>query len=239
MGKDQADCESAIAKRYINSFVHSGNNCLNAEEIKKGIMYLGGPKDCKVSVVEIDRTQCIMTESSVKNIQSYHSISYTSNGMTFYQYFNCGVGKFIEFSKLEFKSGLTELEPFKECPGKIVGTRSEKRKDRGLNTVLFCQDPGCILSFQSELGLLQHMQSGNHQSSTEKTSMDCVKTYYADLVQKSSHSKSIITASSTSIPSSDPQAKKFITTCAFQSERLGHTKEAKCSFLFQAETFPL
>ena len=53
MGKDQADQESAVAKCYINSYVHAGHNLLSAEDVKKDIMYLGGPENTKVLVVEL------------------------------------------------------------------------------------------------------------------------------------------------------------------------------------------
>ena len=33
-GKHQADRESAIAKRFISYYVHAGNNCVSAEDVK-------------------------------------------------------------------------------------------------------------------------------------------------------------------------------------------------------------
>ena len=48
MGKDQADQKSTVAKRYINLYFHSGHKVLSAEDVKKGIMYLGGPNNNKV-----------------------------------------------------------------------------------------------------------------------------------------------------------------------------------------------
>jgi len=54
-GKDQADRDSAVAKRFLIAYIHSGNNCLSAEYIKKGILHLGGPKNASVSVAEIDK----------------------------------------------------------------------------------------------------------------------------------------------------------------------------------------
>ena len=49
-------------------------------------MYLGGPENSKISVVEINCTKATMTESIIKNIESYHSISFTKKiYMTFYE----------------------------------------------------------------------------------------------------------------------------------------------------------
>ena len=75
MGKDQTDRESAVAKRYINPYVHASHNLLLAD-VNQGIMYLGEPENSKVSVIETDRTKARMTEGIIKNTQSYHSISF-------------------------------------------------------------------------------------------------------------------------------------------------------------------
>jgi len=73
-GKDQAERDNAVAKRYLNAYVHSGNDCLSASDIKKGILYQGGHKNTKVSEVEIDRSKCEITHSKVKDIQRYSVI---------------------------------------------------------------------------------------------------------------------------------------------------------------------
>ena len=131
-----------------------------------------------------------MTESIIKNIQSYHSISFEKKGMTFHQYFNCGKGKFVNYSNLEFQSGLVVVEAFEECVGKLVGKEAKKRTtNRGLNKNLFCEVPGCMLSFANIKDLESHIEDGNHRFTSEITSMDSVKTYYADLIQTSSHRK--------------------------------------------------
>ena len=126
MEKDQADWESAVAKRCINSYVHAGHNLLSAEDVKKGIMYLSGPENSKVTVVEIDCIKASITESIIKNIHSYHSISFTKKGMTFHQYFDCGKGKFVNYDNLEFQSGFVVLEPFEECTGKLIDVQGKK-----------------------------------------------------------------------------------------------------------------
>ena len=102
-GEDQADRESAVAKCYINSYVPAGHN-LSSADVKKGIMYLDGPENSKVSIVEIYCTKASMAESIIKNIQSYH-----------------GTWKFVNNSNLEFQSGIVVLEPFEECIGKFIG----------------------------------------------------------------------------------------------------------------------
>ena len=125
----------AVAKQYIKSYVHAGHNLLSVEDVRKSIMYLGGPENSKVSVAEIDCIKASMAESIIKNIQSYHSISFTKKGTTFQQCFNCGKGKFVNYSYLEFQSGLVVLEPFEECVGKLICVQGKKRTVRGLKVL--------------------------------------------------------------------------------------------------------
>ena len=67
-------------------------------------MYLDGPENSKVSIVEIYCTKASTAESVIKNIQSYH-----------------GTWKFANNSNLEFQSGIVVLEPFEEFIDKFIG----------------------------------------------------------------------------------------------------------------------
>ena len=192
-GKDQADRESAVAKRYINAYVHSGNNCRSAEAIKQGIQYMGRPKDSKVSVIEIDKLKSNIDESRIKGIQSFHSVLYESEGMTFWHYFNCGEGKFIQYSDLQFQSGVNVIEPFDDARATTATSDHGKtRKDRILSTIVFCPEPQCMMTFNNQKELHVHINSNKHESSSSNTCMDIVKNHFADLVQQSSHNKTII-----------------------------------------------
>ena len=54
---------------------------MSAEDIKKGILFLGGSKDSKASVVETHKLKSVIG-SKITNISSIHSISYNNDGMT-------------------------------------------------------------------------------------------------------------------------------------------------------------
>ena len=126
-GKDQADRESAGAKKYINGYLNSGYDIITARDIKKGILYLGRPADTKVSVNEINKNDCHIVHSKIPNIQSFHSVAFTDEAMTFWQYYNIGIGKTLPFSGIEFESGVNVLVP-------VIKRRSpwsrKPRKDR-------------------------------------------------------------------------------------------------------------
>ena len=175
-GKDQADRESSIAKRYLNAFTHSGHNCTTASELKQGILYLGGPESSKVSVVEISKNDTKITESKIQNIQSFHSVEFQEDKMTFWQYFGCGQGREIKYSNLTFESGLNVIKTFEG--GSKTPKRHKKqntRKDRCLNTLLFCPHPDCLQSFEQQDDFDRHIINGQHANVSLLTSMDSVK----------------------------------------------------------------
>ena len=112
---------------------------MSTYDIKKGVFLFGGSKDSKVSVVEIDKLKSVIV-SKITNISSINSISYNDIGMTLWQYFNCGKGKTVLFSGLEFVTGLAEIEPFEGGEIFRANRNQKKRKDRCLNAGVYCND---------------------------------------------------------------------------------------------------
>ena len=94
----------------MNRYLNSGHDIITAEDIKKGILYLGGPADTKVSVIEINKNDCHVVHSKIPNTQSFHSVAFTDEAMTFWQYYNIGIGKTLPFSGIEFESGVMYLK---------------------------------------------------------------------------------------------------------------------------------
>lgn len=54
-GKDSCDREAATFKRYMRGYISAGNNVTSAIELKKAIMFNGGPKRTKVSIISVDK----------------------------------------------------------------------------------------------------------------------------------------------------------------------------------------
>ena len=71
-----------------------------------------------------------MSESKIRNIHSYHSVSLNEHSMTFWQYCQRGNGKNVDYSDLTFKSGLTVLVPFKSSIQQTGTFSSKKHLDR-------------------------------------------------------------------------------------------------------------
>ena len=173
----------------MNGYLNSGHDIITAEDIKKGILYLGGPADTKVSVIEINKNDCHIVDSKIPSfkIQSFHSIAFTDEVMTFWQYYSIGIGKTLPFSGIEFESGVNVLKEFqssKEDRHRAESQGRTKRHKRSLCSLKFCPIMGCTASFESEAELLQHNLSGSHQTVEIRSSMDEVKSYYSELIDE-------------------------------------------------------
>ena len=119
-------------------------------------------------------------------------MKFSTSGMLFWQYYNMGDGKFIPFSQLTFNSGLSVIEAFGEsCFSAKVGEK-KIRKDRSMFLSKMCTEPGCVSTFETD-ELQEHIHSRNHEFSSNKTSIDYVKSYFADFLQTSSHQSVSVT----------------------------------------------
>ena len=186
-GKDQADRDSAVAKKFLNAYIHSGNDCSSANDIQKGILHNGGSNNLTVSVAETDKLASQMSQSKIRNIHSYHSVSFNERCVTFWQYFQCGNGKNVDYSELTFKSGLIALVPFKSSIQQTGTFSSKKHLDRDSCNLYFCTKTRCIDTFSSQEELEMYLLQGTHSFASKTTSMDIVKNDFAELVHQGSH----------------------------------------------------
>ena len=181
-GKDQADRESVVAKKYMNRYVNSGKDVISGEDIKNAILFHGVPGNVKVSVVEIDKSECSLEQSKIPNIQSFHSVQFEDYGMKFWQYLNVGNGQFIPYSELVFHSGLELISAFSTTESVIEKPKQMKRKDCEICNIQFCPISGCISTFESEMELLQHLADEEHKFNESNSGMDRVRQAYSELI---------------------------------------------------------
>ena len=182
--------QTGIVLWQKDAYIHAGNECTSANDIKKGILHQGGPKNAKVTVTEIDKSRCNISYRKIPNIQSFHSVSFNNNGLNFWQYYNCGTGKFFLYQSLEFTSGLNVTSEITTVALQQADSflTSKKRMDRTLCNIFFCPQLGCTNSFTNQDELNHHILSNNdHFHDPGITSMDSVKVHYAKLLHPSSH----------------------------------------------------
>lgn len=110
-GKDDCDRQAAVVKRYLNAYINSGNNVCNAQEMKSGILYRGGPKNLSVSVASVHTKSTLLNFNKIPGISTFHSASVEDNSVTFYKYYGIGAGKIVE-SNANFVNKIVTIEEF-------------------------------------------------------------------------------------------------------------------------------
>ena len=118
-GKDQADRESAVARRLMKSYVNSGNDLHNANDIKKGLLYMGGPPCSYIGIAEVSKSSCSLETDTIPGISSYHSYEFAKSSssssqisLKAWKYYNVGVGKNITAHVSEYHSGAVAIGSF-------------------------------------------------------------------------------------------------------------------------------
>lgn len=85
----------------MESFVNRNqdNRVTNAKEMIYAAMSNGGPKNSAMCVVEINKetTQLTLHSKKVPGISTFHSILLSDAGSTYFEYFEMGKGKFLDF----------------------------------------------------------------------------------------------------------------------------------------------
>ena len=152
-GKDQCDRESAGAKTVMSSYVNSGNNINNANDIHDALHYGKGIKNSKVCVLEIDEEKSNLKGIEIPNVSAYHSIEYFEDHMVLYRYFKIGSGVVVYYSDAnEFVSSHNLIKPFSQTGEIGLGLlpKKKKRTDHQLCTLLFCPVASCTCSFETQ-----------------------------------------------------------------------------------------
>ena len=81
-GKDQCDRDGAVAKICIRSFVHSGNDVVNAKDVKRAVdRSVGALCNSKSSVIEVNRNTGNTGTAKIKDVSRYHFLKLKENPM--------------------------------------------------------------------------------------------------------------------------------------------------------------
>ena len=91
-GKVPCDHEIAAAKSIIRSFIDSGNDLLDGDDLFKALHYSYEMKDSKAALIQVDTTNTVITGDKTSNITIYHSIQFHNDHMIMWCYFGTGIG---------------------------------------------------------------------------------------------------------------------------------------------------
>ena len=159
-GEVQCDRESTATKSIIRSFIGSGNDLLNGDDLFKALHYGYGIKDTKVASIQLDNTNTVITGIT----QKYSSIMNIKTSAKILKSFSNAES--IQRKKKQF---------------------SKKREGRTLNNILYCSTAGYAERFDETSKLEDHMLSGKHSIPEEISSFDLVKKSFTRRMKLTSH----------------------------------------------------
>ncbi|CAF1530589.1 unnamed protein product [Adineta ricciae] len=112
-GKDQADRDIAVAKSCLKSYTNRGGNLINAQSVKQALdESFGNLPNCKTSVIAVEESKCLLPKVKIEGITKYHSISFDKDFITFWQYFDIGIGKSKKWTNCGCTLYTTVIQPF-------------------------------------------------------------------------------------------------------------------------------
>ena len=163
-GKDQCDRDGAVAERCIQSFVSSGNDVLNAKDVKLALdCSIGSLSNNRSSVVTVSHANGSIGKAKIKDISQYHffKVEEESNSFRAWKFCNIGTGKLIPLQGVGFDADVATVRAFqKEFPRSKEFMDTEKKK--GEENQMFCTDPNCIATFSTEKELDNHLNEQKH-----------------------------------------------------------------------------
>ena len=205
-GKDQCDRESAAAKSILRSYVDAGNDIVTAEDLRQSLHYGFGMKDTMIGVAQVDNV--LLDGPKIPGLSDYHSIEFQEDHMVMWKYYQIGEGIKQNYNNLTVNPAIKLLQPYSKTES-ILRLESGKRKgekqreDRRLCTLLFCQELGCIQSFNTIAELNSHNESGVHTIAKEVSSFDKVKKIFVEKMKSTSQLHSHVSAATIETANAD------------------------------------
>ena len=198
-GKDQCDRESAGAKAVMNSFVNSGKDMINANDLYTALHHGKGIRNTQACVLEIDLEKSSVEGSKIKNVSAFHSAQFFKSHMKLHRYFDIGKGVVVKYNTdAKFDPSYTTIRPFTSTQQDVElesCKKQKKRVDHQLCRIIFCRNPLCSDTFESMEKYEQHLLSENHSIIKQVSSMDKVKASYVSQMKVSSQEHSFATSS--------------------------------------------
>ncbi|XP_071138474.1 uncharacterized protein [Mytilus edulis] len=209
-GKSYCDSKIAHMRTKMRSFVATGNNILNADDMKTAIDYGKGVAGCQVAHVIVETSKHVLKTHNLKNITHYNDVQYTESGVVFRKAYGIGDGLSMTYSELTKLSGhcqnetgctlVTDFVLPSKVKGKIKFSKAESNavenemstetttirpvSSSALQTTLSfeCPEPGCIKHYASYRTLENHVLLGTHDLRLERESVyDIIRKQWAEL----------------------------------------------------------
>ena len=159
-GKDQCDRDAAVAKRCIRSYVNSGKDVLNAEDIREALDSTPSTlPNTKTSVVKVMPNDGSTYKARIDNITRYHYFKVEKDHFRVWEFHNIGTGVVVPIQDVSFHACLDCLKPF---PKKFGSFKQNITGRKSKASEILCTNRDCIEVFTSEKNLRQHLLSEKH-----------------------------------------------------------------------------
>ena len=183
-GKDICDRKMATRKQHIRRYVNEKNDVLTASDVKKALESHGGVRGYRVAVAQINTAQADDSDPQWPGISFLYSFSFNKSGVRAWRAYDVGKGHHSSYHELPCvqpeATGITIVHGFSR-PSHPIGSMVETDPtSRSGGKIFGCNDPNCVLTFDSEQNQQHHIDVGDHQKVVENESAyDKVKIAWA------------------------------------------------------------
>jgi hypothetical protein len=189
-GKDQADPEGAVSKAFANAFIQNGGSVRCAGDLKKAILFNGGPRSTKVAVAKNPKSENsqIQDFQKIPNISYFYSAELKENCCTFWKHYNIGKGVKVSWGDVKFQATIQVSDDFDNGQTQILPMA--RKQDRKMPQ--FCSVPDCEAGFIDQKDLDNHMRAGKHGKARERNNNTVIFQYYSQHALASVYDYSVL-----------------------------------------------
>ena len=248
-GKGPCHRKTAVLKNHMRTYLNSGNDITNAEQMKTAMESNGGVRG-------LSRGLSVVLGGSLQVLEKYvpekwdgvsliNDIVYKKRNMEVWRAYDVGTGKKIPNTKFESTKSsssitlptLNKIQNSDKIPEfcDVVARKSRKQKETKTDaesysdesesdddTLFTCSEEGCVKSFQRFSSLQKHLDFGKNQYALEKeTFLDRAMQKYVENLESGKASIEEIQDSASSSRRFMEAQKKYLTDLFILGEQTG------------------
>ena len=203
-GKGPCDRKAAVLKNHMRTYLNSGNDITNAEQMKTAMESNGGVRGLSVVLGGSLQVPEKYVPEKWDGVSLINDIVYKKRNMEVWRAYDFGTGKKIPYTKFESTKSsssitlptLNKIQNSDKIPEfcNVVARKSRKQKETKTDaesysdesetdddTLFTCSEEGCVKSSQRFSSLQKHLDFGKHQYALEKeTFLDRAMQKYAE-----------------------------------------------------------
>ena len=185
-GKDICDRKIAPLKAQIRRYINEKHDVVTASDMKEAIESHSGVSGVRSIVAEVDTSTKEGREAKWDGISKLNNFQFDDNGVRAWKAFEVGEGQQfphkIQTDEDKLDTGLKIIEDLEQYQ-KFGFYRSPDQASNVSNELFSCTEAGCVASYDSEVKLQRHLDTGKHTKQLEReSSYDTIKKHWAKTV---------------------------------------------------------